>query len=83
MYKNETYICISWYDKNCWFLMKKCWCQQNSKGVSRDLYVFLILFRYDIAVPIFIIVEYVWQILGKGAICPLPSVSSPEKSHPE
>ena len=22
----------------CWFPVKKCWCQQNSRGVPRDLY---------------------------------------------
>ena len=24
------------YSKICWFPMKKCWCQQKSRGVSRD-----------------------------------------------
>ena len=28
--------------KICWFLVKKCWCQQNSRGLSRDLYIFWI-----------------------------------------
>ena len=42
MYQNPIYICISWYGKICWFLVKKCWCQQNSRGLSRDLYIFWI-----------------------------------------
>ena len=33
MYQNTIYICISSYKKICWFLVKKCWCQQNSMGV--------------------------------------------------
>ena len=63
--------------KNCWFPVKKCWCQQNSRAVSRDLYVFWIFFTSGIAVSSFIIVGYVWQILG---ICPPPSVSTPKRS---
>ena len=39
------YICISWYNKICWFPVKKCWCQQKSGGVSRDSYIFWIFFR--------------------------------------
>ena len=39
------YICISWYNKICWFPVKKCWYQQNSEGVSRDSYIFWIFFR--------------------------------------
>ena len=34
------YICISWYNKICWFPVKKCWCQQNAEGVSHDSYIF-------------------------------------------
>ena len=33
-YQNAIYVCIFWYNKICWFLIKKCWCQQNSRGVS-------------------------------------------------
>ena len=40
MYKNVTYICVFWYSKICRFSMKKCWCHQNSRGVSRDSYIF-------------------------------------------
>ena len=63
MIQNAIYICISWYSKICWFLVKKYWCQQNSRGVSRDSYIFWIFFGWGITVPRFIIVGFVWQIL--------------------
>ena len=44
MYSNAIYISISRYSKICWFLVKKCWYQQNSSGMSRDLYIFSIFF---------------------------------------
>ena len=44
-YQNPIYICISWYSKICWFSVKKCRCQQNSRGVSRDSYILWIFFR--------------------------------------
>ena len=49
MYNNEVYVCISWYSKTSWFPVKKCWCQQNSRLVSRDSYIFLDLLwvRYN------------------------------------
>ena len=40
IYLNEIYICISWYNESCWFPVKKCWCHQNSRDVSRNLYDF-------------------------------------------
>ena len=40
LYWNSIYICIYWYSKTCWSLVKKCWCNQNSSGVSRYLYIF-------------------------------------------
>ena len=47
--------------------MKKCWCQQKS-GVCPVIHVFLgsSLGKVGTTVPSFIIVEYVWQILGRG-----------------
>ena len=45
MYQNAIYICISWYHKICWFLVKKYLCQQNSGGVARESYIFWIFFR--------------------------------------
>ena len=46
---NAIYICISWFSKICWFSVKECWCQQNSSGMSRDLYIFfdLLWVRYN------------------------------------
>ena len=71
MHQNTIYICISWYSKSCWFPVRKCWYQQNSRGVSRDSYIFWIFLGLCITVPRFITVGYVWQILGRGAIFPL------------
>ena len=52
-----------WFSKICWFLVEKCWSQQNSRVVSPDSF-FWIFFRYGITVPSLIIVGYLWQILG-------------------
>ena len=61
MYQNPIYTCISWCSKICRFPVKICWCQQNSRDVSSDLYIFWIFFGYNcsIAVQGFIIVGYV------------------------
>ena len=45
---------------------KKCWCQENSRGLSSDSYSFYIFFRRGITVSSLIIAGYVWQILGRG-----------------
>ena len=79
MYQNTIYICISRYSKICWFPVKKCWCQHNSRGLSRDLYIFWILFGWGITVPSFIVVGYVWQVLGRGGLNP-PIREQPRKS---
>ena len=50
--------------------VKKYWRQQNSKGVSRDLYIFWSFFRQVMTVPSFMNVGYVWDILGKWAFLP-------------
>ena len=50
IYANAIYICISWYNKSCWFPVKKCWCWQYSRSVSRNLYTFWIFFRQGITV---------------------------------
>ena len=74
MYQNTIHICISWYSKICWFPVKKCWCQHNSTGVSRDLYIVWIFFDQGRTVPSFIFVGYVWQILGRsGGVWVWPS----------
>ena len=48
MYQNAIYICISWYSKIWWFSVKKWWCQQNSRGVSCDSYIFWMFFRWGV-----------------------------------
>ena len=43
------------------------------KGVTRNLYILWIFFRQHITVASFLIVRYVWQILGRrGFFVPLP-----------
>ena len=51
MYQNTVYICTSWYSKICWFAVKKCWCQQNSRGCVTWFIYFLDLLwvRYNCA----------------------------------
>ena len=51
---------------------KKCWCQQNSRSVSRDSFIFWVVLRKGITVPSFMIAGYVWQILGRGVFSPHP-----------
>ena len=83
MYQNPIYICISWCSTNYWFLVKKCWCQQDPRDVSRDLYIFCVFLREDITVLSFIILGYVWQIFktgGQKALSPLPIREQPWKS---
>ena len=46
--QNAIYICIFWFCKTCWFLVKKWWCQQKSRSVSRDSYTHWMFFRYGI-----------------------------------
>ena len=58
--------------------MKSCWSQQSWRSILRDSTIFRIFFRQDITVPIFIIVGYVWWMLGRGALLLPPSVSSPK-----
>ena len=66
MYQNATYIYTSWYSKLADFRWKKCLCQLNLRSVSRDSYIFWVLFRSGITVPSFNIVGYVWLILWRG-----------------
>ena len=40
MYQNVIYICISSYNKICWFPVKKYWCQGNS-GVCQKICDFI------------------------------------------
>ena len=69
MYQNKSISVFLAIAKFAYFWWKKCWCQQSSMGVSHDSYIFLIFFRQGLTVPSFIIVGYVWQILGRGPFC--------------
>ena len=82
MHQNAIYICISWYSKICWFLVNKCWCQQNSRGVLRDWYIFWIFFRQGKSVPSSIIVGYVWQILGRRGLFGHPLIREQPRKGP-
>ena len=64
--------------KSSWFRWKNA-DVSSAQGLSRDLQIFLIFFRYVITVSTFFIVGYVLQILGTAVAFPLPSVSSAEK----
>ena len=64
--------------------MKKCWFQQKSRSVSRDLYKVFGPSLGNLKLQSFIIVGFVWQILdGGGGVLLAVSVSSPKKAHPE
>ena len=65
MYQNAVCFRISWYSKIWWFLVKKYWCQQNSRSASHDSYTFWIFFSWGITVPGSILVGYVGKILGR------------------
>ena len=81
MNQNPIYMCISWCSKICWFPVKECWCQQNSRNVSRDLYIFFIFLREGITVQSFIIAGYVWWILRRvGQKGPPPILEQPWKN---
>ena len=52
----------------------------RTQGVCQVIYIFLwILLRQGITVPSFIIVGYVWQILGRGPFYPFPIREQPRK----
>ena len=72
MYQNAVYIFISRYRKLFWFPERNCW-QQKSRAVSSGIHFFeCSLGKYNCA--IFIIVEYVWYVLGMGGLFGLPGV---------
>ena len=48
--------------------------QQNSRGVSRDSYIFWIFFRWGITVPSFIIAGVTDFRQGGGLFAPLPPI---------
>ena len=61
--------------------MKKCLCQQNSRGVSGDSYIFWVFFRYNF------VNFHQCRICvrdfrkERGLFAPPPSVRSPEKAN--
>ena len=57
-YLNAIDICISSCSNNCWLFVKKCRCQQKSRSVSCDLYIFKIFFRWGITCQ----VSSLWQM---------------------
>ena len=63
-YNLYLYFLISDFSDFCWFPVKKCWCQKNSRCVLRDSYVLWIFFGQGISAPSFIIVGYVFQNFG-------------------
>ena len=79
MHQNAVHIWISWYSKIYWFSTKKCWCQQNARGVPCDSYIFWSFFGLGITVPSFIIVGYMWQILGREPFLSRTSMSRPKR----
>ena len=48
VFKNSKKVlsCISSYSKISWFPVKKCWYQQNARGVSRDSYIYIYSFLW-------------------------------------
>ena len=61
------------------FRWKKCWCQQRSSGVSRDLYIFWIFSGQGVTVPSAIIARYVRHTLGRVPFLSPQSMRSPKK----
>ena len=79
--KCNPYLFFS-YSKICSFPVKNSWCQQKSRGVWRDSYIFRTFFRKGITMPTFIIVGYVWQMLWREAFLAFPVLEQPRKSYP-
>ena len=78
MYQNTIYICISWYSKICWFPVKNA----DVSRIQGVCHVIHMLFGSSLGklwLPSFIIVGFVWQILGKGAFLPIPFLEQPQK----
>ena len=59
LYQNAFFFLYFTLKQNWLISSEKCLCQQNSRCVSRDLYIFWISFRKGITVPSLIIAEYV------------------------
>ena len=61
---------------------QKYWCQQNSKGVSCDFYIFWTFFKQGISVPSFIIFCRILQILGRGSLTIPPPIHEQQRKGP-
>ena len=72
MCQNTIHICISWYSKICWFLVKKCWCITWFK-------YFLDLFKIRRNCVKFHHCRICNRFWGMF-MCP-PSMTNPEKAH--
>ena len=70
MFQNAIYVYIFWYN----LLMSA-----ELKGMSHDSYIFYVFFSYGITVPGFIIVRYVWKILGRRSLSALSVREQPRK----
>ena len=88
MYQNAISICISWEAKSADFWWKNA-DVSRTHSMCHMIHIFFGSSLGGATVPSFIIVGYVWQILGMGAFLspspppPSKSMSSPEKAHPE
>ena len=88
IYENAIYICIFSYSKICWFLVKSLMIPAKLKKSVTWFAYFLDFYWVKYKLASFIVVEYVWQILGRFVLsifAPNPStssVSSPKKTHP-
>ena len=49
MYQNTVYICISLYNKICWFPVKNCWCQLKGCVTWFIYFLGLLWVRYNCA----------------------------------
>ena len=79
--QSSVFIYFSSCNKICRFLVKKCWCQQISRGVLRDSHDFWIFFRYNCTK--FHHCRLYMTGFKKGEhFCPT-SVNNPKKAHPK
>ena len=80
-YQNSVYICFSSCNKIYRFSVKKCWCQQISRGVLRDSHDFWIFFRYN-CTKFHHCRIYMTDFRKGEPFCPA-SMKNPKKVHPE
>ena len=80
MYQNAIYICISWYNKICWFPLKNADVSRN-QGLCHVIHISFWSSLGKIYLPSLIIVGYVWQIIGRGCLF-APRPPSPIRDQP-